>query len=171
MTLISTALLTTQQRGRVHASRRRRLKVRSGLALSSWRKEGHEGMRFDRNITALVSGTGENNLRLDVYSVSTRSGGHQISSISAWVPVESFRRSGRGVTEARVSRLLPKKSPASFDEAELALRVLLNCSGADFRPASSAQVANAFSATPSSRSSRQRRAVAWRARASQPTSC
>lgn len=62
MTLISTALLTTQQRGRGHASRRRRLKVRSGLALSSWRKEGHEGMRFDRNITARVSGTGENNL-------------------------------------------------------------------------------------------------------------
>ena len=38
-----------------------------------------------------------------------RGGGHRVSSISACVPVESYRRSGRGVTEARLSRSLRSK--------------------------------------------------------------
>ena len=48
-------------------------------------------------------------------SLRLRSGGHRVSSISACVPVESYRRSGRGITEARLSRSLRSKvwSPES----------------------------------------------------------
>ena len=50
-----------------------------------------------------------------------RSGGHRVSSISACVPVESYRRSGRGVTEARLSRSLRSKvwSPESVGGSAL----------------------------------------------------